>query len=59
MNMMQIAALAGIVICVIFLAALAIAAVIDNGRIKREMAAYQAGWSAWGDITDIKTGGNE
>lgn len=59
MNLMQIAALAGIIVCLIFLAFLVIAAVIDNGRIKREAAAYKAGWKTWGDITEIKAGGNE
>ena len=59
MNLMQIAAVAGIIVCMIFLAGLVIAAVIDNGRIKREAESYKAGWASWGDITDVKTGGNE
>lgn len=59
MNLMQIAAVAGIILCLIFFAGLVIAAVIDNGRIKREAESYKAGWASWGDITDVKAGRNE
>lgn len=59
MNLMQIAAVAGIIVCMIFLAGLVIAAVIDHGRIKREAERYKAGWASWGDITDVKAGRNE
>ena len=59
MNLMQIAALAGIIFCMIFLTGLVIAAVIDNGRIKREAESYKAGWASWGDITNVKASRNE
>lgn len=58
MNIVQIASLAGIVLCVIFLILLLIGSIAERIRLRREIErdeAYRESWAAWGDVTDLRS----
>ena len=58
MNLMEIAPLIGIALCVIVLIQLTAGAVMRYIRIRREIErdeAYRAGWATWGDTTDLRS----
>ena len=55
MNIVQIASLAGIVLCVIFLVMILIGSIAERIRARRADEAYRESWSAWGDITDLRS----
>ena len=57
MNIVQIASLAGIVLCAIFLLWALIGRITAQIRLRREIEkdeAYRESWSSWGDVTDLR-----
>ena len=57
MNIVQIASLAGIILCAIFLLWALIERITARIRLRREIErdeAYRESWSAWGDVTDLR-----
>jgi len=55
MNIVQIASLAGIVLCMIFLVLVLIGSIAERIRARRADEAYREGWAAWGDVTDLRS----
>ena len=55
MNIVQIASLAGIVLCAIFLVMVLIGSIAERIRARRADEAYRAGWATWGDTTDLRS----
>lgn len=55
MNIVQIASLAGIVLCVIFLILVLIGSIAERIRARRADEEYKEGWGAWGDVTDLRS----
>ncbi len=57
MNIVQIASLIGIILCVVFLLWALIGRITARIRLRREIErdeAYRESWSAWGDVTDLR-----
>ena len=56
MNLMQISAIAGLILCALFLAWLLVTGIADRIRLRkaqeRDME-YRASWSTWGDVTKL------
>lgn len=56
MNLMQISAIAGLILCALFLAWLLATGIADRIRLRkaqeRDME-YRASWSTWGDVTNL------
>lgn len=56
MNLMQISAIAGLILCTLFLAWLLATGIADRIRLGKAMErdeAYRASWSTWGDVTNL------
>jgi len=56
MNLMQISAIAGLILCALFLAWLLATGIADRIRLRKSMErdeAYRASWSTWGDVTNL------
>jgi hypothetical protein len=56
MNLMQISAIAGLILCAMFLAWLLVSNITDRIRLRKAMErdeAYRASWSTWGDVTNL------
>ena len=56
MNLMQISAIAGLILCALFLAWLLVTGIADRIRLRREQERdedYRASWSTWGDVTNL------
>lgn len=56
MNIVQISALAGLILCALFLALLLISSIAGRIRLRREQERdedYRASWSTWGDVTNL------
>jgi len=57
MNIVQIASLIGIILCVVFLLWMLIGRITARIRLRREIErdeAYRESWSAWGDVTNLR-----
>jgi len=57
MNIVQIASLTGIILCVIFLLWALIGRITAQIRLRREIErdeAYRESWSSWGDVTNLR-----
>lgn len=56
MNLMQISAIAGLILCAMFLAWLLVSNITGRIRLRkaqeRDME-YRASWSTWGDVTNL------
>ena len=56
MNIVQISAIAGLVLCALFLAWLLVSNITGRIRLRkaqeRDME-YRASWSTWGDVTKL------
>lgn len=56
MNLMQISAIAGLILCALFLAWLLVSNIAGRIRLRkaqeRDME-YRASWSTWGDVTKL------
>ena len=58
MNLMQISAIAGLILCALFLAWLLVSNITGRIRLRKAMdmerdEAYRASWSTWGDVTNL------
>ena len=56
MNLMQISAIAGLILCALFLAWLLVSNITGRIRLRKTMErdeAYRASWSTWGDVTNL------
>lgn len=56
MNIVQISAIAGLVLCALFLAWLLVSNITGRIRLRKAMErdeAYRASWSTWGDVTNL------
>ena len=56
MNLMQISALAGLILCALFLAWLLVSNITGRIRLRKAMErdeVYRASWSTWGDVTKL------
>ncbi len=56
MNLMQISAIAGLILCALFLAWLLVSDITGRIRLRKAMERdmeYRASWSTWGDVTKI------
>ena len=56
MNLMQISAIAGLILCALFLAWLLVSNITGRIRLREAMErdeAYRASWSTWGDVTNL------
>ena len=56
MNLMQISAIAGLILCALFLAWLLVSNIACRIRLRKAMErdeAYRASWSTWGDVTNL------
>jgi hypothetical protein len=60
MNLMQISAIAGLILCALFLAWLLATGIADRIRLRKGLRkamerdeAYRASWSTWGDVTNL------
>lgn len=57
MNIVQIASLTGIILCMIFLLWVLASRITAQIRLRREIErdeAYRESWSSWGDVTDLR-----
>ena len=56
MNLMQISAIAGLILCALFLAWLLVSNITGRIRLRKAIErdeAYRASWSTWGDVTNL------
>ena len=56
MNLMQISAIAGLILCALFLAWLLVSNITGRIRLRKAMErdeVYRASWSTWGDVTNL------
>ena len=56
MNLMQISAIAGLILCALFLAWLLVSNITGRIRLRKAQErdeAYRASWSTWGDVTNL------
>ena len=56
MNLMQISAIAGLILCALFLAWLLVSNIAGRIRLRKAMErdeVYRASWSTWGDVTNL------
>lgn len=58
MNIVEAASLTGIILCMVFLLWVLASRITARIRLQREIEkdeAYRESWSAWGDVTDLRS----
>ena len=58
MNIAEAASLTGIILCMVFLLWVLASRITARIRLQREIEkdeAYRESWSAWGDVTDLRS----